>query len=147
MSSTSIVCQVDSFNVPNKANRIIDFMASALQEEFEVRYGQVTVVLMCEKTHTELNIKYLGHDYPTDILTFDLSDEEDTVSGDICINVQECGLNADEFGVPTEHELFRLFAHGLLHLVGLNDHSDEERANMRAWENRLLELIQEEGFM
>jgi rRNA maturation RNase YbeY len=86
----------------------------------------------------QMNKEYLNHDYYTDILTFDSSDEENTIEGDIFISIDRAADNAVQFGVSFESELRRLLVHGVLHLSGQSDETDEEEAEMRRLEDHYL---------
>ena len=86
----------------------------------------------------EINRKYLGHDYYTDIITFDYS-EGDTISGDLFISVDTVRSNAEYYSADFKDELDRVIVHGVLHLIGYDDHTDEQSAEMRARENHYLE--------
>ena len=87
----------------------------------------------------EVNREYLGHDYYTDVITFDY-DEDDIVSGDIVISLDTVRSNAALFGKTYEDELNRVIIHGILHLCGINDKGPGEREIMEAAENRALDL-------
>lgn len=121
-------------------------MISQLSEDQDAKFAEVSFVIMNDDKHTALNIKYLDHDYSTDILTFDMSDT-DEIAGDVYINWEVCRTNAKEYGVSDEQELYRLCIHGLLHLVGFDDHTDDEKAEMRGQEDRYLHLLEDKGFM
>ena len=82
---------------------------------------------------------YLGHDYYTDIITFDYC-EGDVLSGDLFISIDSVRENASFYGVDFPTELNRVIVHGLLHLIGYDDHSEEDIAVMRAKENYYLSL-------
>jgi rRNA maturation RNase YbeY len=88
----------------------------------------------------ELNQKFLNHDYYTDILTFDYS-EDRTVSGDIFISVDRVMENARSFNVEFDHELLRVMVHGLLHLFGYTDDDDIQRQLMRSMEDEKIKLF------
>lgn len=88
----------------------------------------------------QVNVKYLQHDYYTDIITFDNSEEEGTVEGDIFISIERVQDNAQDQGIPFEHELRRVIIHGVLHLTGYNDKTSEEEKEMREKENAYLSL-------
>ena len=77
-----------------------------------------------------MNIKHLNHHYSTDVLTFDLSDEVGILEGEIYLNVDMIKTNATEVGESFFDELLRIIIHGLLHLVGLNDHTSDEKKEM-----------------
>lgn len=87
------------------------------------------------------NQNYLGHDYYTDIITFDSrtpQDGEDELRGDILIGYETVESNAKRYGVPYAHELRRVLVHGILHLVGINDITEEEEQAMRRAEEEAL---------
>tara|TARA_B100002051_G_scaffold205455_1_gene196289 strand:+ start:254 stop:535 length:282 start_codon:yes stop_codon:yes gene_type:complete len=91
----------------------------------------------------EINKKYLGHDYYTDIITFDHKETEDNVEGDLYISAERIKENAKNFGVKTEEELIRVIIHGVLHLVGYKDTSKKEKVIMTQKENKYLSLYKE----
>lgn len=79
----------------------------------------------------EINKAYLNHDYYTDIITFDLSETKTCIEGDIYISVDRLKDNAKENKVTYENELYRVMAHGLLHLIGLKDKTKSQITTMR----------------
>ena len=125
---------------------VVETVISQLSEDQDAKFAEVSFVIMNDDEHTALNIKYLDRDYSTDILTFDMSDT-DEIAGDVYINWEVCRTNAKEYGVSDEQELYRLFIHGLLHLVGFDDHTDDEKAEMRGQEDRYLQLLEDKSFM
>src|SRR3712207_5430335 len=82
---------------------------------------------------------YLGHDYYTDIITFDY-DEGDTINGDLVISLDTVRSNAEKFGKDYDEELHRVIIHGILHLCGINDKGPGEREIMEDNENKALAL-------
>jgi probable rRNA maturation factor len=87
-----------------------------------------------------MNVEYLQHDTLTDVITFPYADEP--IEGDVFISIDRIRDNAATFGVPMEHELQRVMAHGLLHLCGFGDKSPAEKKQMTEQENLALELWQ-----
>lgn len=110
----------------------------AVSEEEGRRPGQISVIFCSDPYLLEINRKYLGHDYYTDIITFDYS-EGDTISGDLFISVDTVRSNAEYYSADFKDELDRVIVHGVLHLIGYDDHTDEQSAEMRARENHYLE--------
>lgn len=110
----------------------------AVAEEEGRRPGQISVIFCSDPYLLEINRKYLGHDYYTDIITFDYS-EDDTISGDLFISVDTVRSNAEFYSADFKDELDRVIVHGVLHLIGYDDHTDEQSAEMRARENHYLE--------
>lgn len=86
----------------------------------------------------QMNVSYLNHDTLTDIITFDNSEVEGKIIGDIFISTDRVAENAKKFEVEFIDELNRVMVHGALHLVGYKDKKKEEQENMRAKENYYL---------
>lgn len=110
--------------------------AVALEENR--RLGEISVIFCSDTYLLDINRKYLGHDYYTDIITFDYS-EGDKISGDLFISVDTVRSNSEYYSTGFEDELDRVIVHGLLHLIAYDDHTDEQSAVMRAKENYYLE--------
>lgn len=91
--------------------------------------------IFCNDAHLlQINREYLKHDTYTDIITFDYS-EKKIISGDIFISIERVTENAEKFKQPFEIELQRVMVHGILHLIGYNDKSSQEKETMRAKED------------
>ena len=110
-------------------------------EEHGCRVGDINIILCNDPTILEINQQFLGHDYYTDIITFDYS-EEDIINGELYISVDTVRENAKEYGEEFHVELHRVIIHGILHLCGLDDHCDEDIAEMRAAENSALGILE-----
>ena len=108
--------------------------------ESEVRrVGDINIIFCSDNYILDVNQKYLQHDYFTDIITFDYC-EDDTLSGDLFISVDSVKENASFYGTEFEVELNRVIVHGLLHLIGYDDHKDQDIKMMRSKEDYYLEL-------
>ena len=105
------------------------------------RVGEVTYIFCSSESHLEMNRQYVGHDYFTDIITFDYCDLEGrgVVSGDIFIDPFTVEDNSRILGTDPTEELHRVIIHGILHLCGYKDKSDEEAAQMRSKEDFYLQ--------
>ncbi|MNN24672.1 Endoribonuclease YbeY [compost metagenome] len=86
----------------------------------------------------EINKEYLNHDTYTDIVTFDSSEDEDTIAGDIFISVERIQENAQKFKVDERDELHRVIIHGVMHLCGYPDKKPADKAKMTAKEDEYL---------
>ena len=86
----------------------------------------------------DINRKYLNHNYYTDVITFDYT-ESGAIAGDIYISIDQVRLNARDYDVEFKQELSRVIIHGVLHLLGFNDQSAEEKRRMRTMEDEALE--------
>ena len=101
--------------------------------------GNLNYIFCNDERILEVNREFLGHDYYTDIITFDYS-EPGVVSGDMYISLDTVLTNSDKFHTSYEKELLRVIIHGVLHLCGINDKGRGERAVMEAAENRALDM-------
>ena len=105
----------------------------------EKTLGEISVIFCSDEYLLEMNQTHLNHDYYTDIITFDYS-IEDEVSGDLFISIDRVADNAQEFSSAFTDELNRVCVHGLLHLCGYKDKSQEDEALMRSKEDDMLAL-------
>lgn len=103
------------------------------------KIGDISVIFCSDPYILDINIQYLGHDYYTDIITFDYC-EGNILSGDLFISIDTVRENAQFYHTEFDDELNRVIVHGLLHLIGYDDHTDNEQKLMRAKENYYLEL-------
>ena len=88
----------------------------------------------------DINQTHLKHDFYTDIITFDHSESKNEIQADIFISVDRVKENASERKLSFDEELNRVMIHGILHLLGYNDHTDEEKSSMRRKEDACLSL-------
>jgi probable rRNA maturation factor len=102
--------------------------------------GDITLVFCSDAFILDANKQFLNHDYYTDIITFDYC-EGDVVSGDLLISVDTVLSNSELYNTVYKEELFRVVLHGVLHLCGLGDKSEEDVVLMRAAENKYLSLF------
>lgn len=102
--------------------------------------GEIGYLFVNDDKILEVNNQFLGHDYYTDIITFDYT-EGKTINGDIYISVDTVFSNADKYGRPYDEELHRVIIHGILHLCGINDKGPGEREIMEAAENKALDML------
>lgn len=99
-------------------------------------------IIFCNDEQLEsLNKKYLDHDTLTDIITFNYNDDYDGLAGDIFISYERIVDNAQHYGVSVFLELHRVIIHGVLHLLGYDDASHEDKQRMREKENYYLNLL------
>ena len=111
-----------------------------LVAESEIRrIGDISIIFCSDNYILDVNQKYLQHDYFTDIITFDYCEGE-RLSGDLFISVDSVYENSLEYGTDFNEELNRVIVHGLLHLIGYDDHNDADISQMRAKENYYLSL-------
>ena len=130
-------CEDIKFTYKNKLanNRWLKMVAGS-----EIRkIGDINVIFCSDNYILDVNMKYLQHDYFTDIITFDYC-EGKILSGDLFISVDSVRENSIEFGTDFEEELHRVIVHGVLHLIGYDDHTEEDKKMMRQKENYYLQM-------
>ncbi len=123
--------------MPKIKKRDTSAWIKAVAASYGRKVGEIGYLFVDDEKILEVNREYLGHDYYTDVITFDY-DEDDTVSGDIVISLDTVRSNAQLFGKTYEEELYRVIIHGILHLCGINDKGPGEREIMEAAENKAL---------
>lgn len=102
--------------------------------------GNLNYLFMGDEDILVANRQFVGHDYFTDIITFDYTHGK-RIGGDIMISLETVASNAEKFNVPYSRELMRVIIHGVLHLCGINDKGPGEREIMEANEDAALELL------
>ena len=112
----------------------------AVAASYGKKVGEIAYIFVNDKKILDVNRQYLQHDYYTDIITFDYSDD-DTISGDLFISLDTVRSNAEQIGTTYEQELRRVIIHGILHLCGINDKGPGEREKMEAAEDKALNMI------
>ncbi len=118
-----------------------------LAEAESVTLDSLNYIFCSDDYLYKMNVQYLNHDTYTDIITFDQSEQENVISGDIFISIDRVKENAKEHSIPFINELLRVLAHGLLHLIGFGDKTDEEQLLMRKKEDDFLSLCDRNGLI
>ena len=101
--------------------------------------GNVTYIFCSDNYLLDVNRKYLNHDYFTDVITFDYV-KNCKISGDIFISIDRITENAKIFNVSRENELLRVMIHGVLHLIGYDDQTDEQEVKIHSKEDFYLNI-------
>jgi probable rRNA maturation factor len=104
------------------------------------KIGELNYIFCSDDYLLEVNKQYLEHDYYTDILTFDNSEEDTKLEGDIFVSIDRVRDNASTLEIGFESEFRRVLIHGMLHLMGYEDSTDELKLSMRAKEDECLQL-------
>lgn len=134
-----IIYEAEGVKFPNIKKRETTNWIRKVAASYGKKVGEIGYLFVNDEKILEVNNQYLGHDYYTDIITFDY-DEGDQINGDLVISLDTIRTNAEQFRKPYDEELHRVIIHGILHLCGLNDKGPGERELMEAAEDKALAL-------
>lgn len=137
-----ITYNTDGVKMPKLKKREITKWIKTVAEIHGRIVGEIGYLFVNDEKILECNRDYLGHDYYTDIITFDY-DEGGQINGDIVISLDTVRTNSEKFGKPYDEELHRVIIHGILHLCGINDKGPGEREIMEDNEDKALLLLKE----
>ncbi|MBN2348278.1 MAG: rRNA maturation RNase YbeY [Bacteroidales bacterium] len=126
-----------SFRFKNE-KELADWIKFTIQSELK-RLGEINIVIVSDKEILIINKQYLNHNYFTDIITFS-NNRKERISGEIYISLDAVKANAATLHTSFNEEMRRVLIHGVLHLIGYNDHTTREKNNMRKLEDKYLIL-------
>ena len=126
--------------MPNIVEAEVSAWVKSTAATYNKVVGDINYIFVDDETMLDINRRFIGHDYYTDHIGFDYS-EDDALSGDIYISLDTVKTNAEKFGATFDEELRRVIIHGLLHLCGLRDKTDEERQQMQQAEDKALKAL------
>ncbi|MBQ9253450.1 MAG: rRNA maturation RNase YbeY [Bacteroidales bacterium] len=132
--ATSFTSQT-TFNLKNKM-KVKTWIKSVIEKE-NFKQGEISYIFCSDEKILEINKQYLNHDFYTDIITFDYT-ENNKINGDIFISIDRVKDNSKKFECSFEEELLRVIIHGVLHLMGYKDHEEKEEKLMRQKENEAI---------
>ncbi|MBQ8593896.1 MAG: rRNA maturation RNase YbeY [Bacteroidaceae bacterium] len=110
-------------------------------EAYGMKVGDIAYIFCDDAKILEVNKEYLKHDYYTDIITFDYT-EDNVISGDIFISLDTVKSNAEQLECDYQRELHRVIIHGILHLCGIEDKTPDARKVMEAAEDKALDMLE-----
>lgn len=135
----NIEFHIEAIEVPELDPEFLRLWINYVVKAKQKQVGDLTYIFCSNEYLLDVNIQHLGHNYYTDIITFNYN-EGDVVSGDVFVSYDMVKENADEFASGNiKNELERVIIHGILHLIGYNDKSDEEQNEMTKMEDWALE--------
>ncbi len=132
--------QTEDIRLPKIKRRDISNWIKEVALIHNKKVGDISYIFCSDEKILEINNQYLQHDYYTDIITFDYSDEKN-ISGDLFISLETVKSNSEKFKTDYNEELLRVIIHGILHLCGFKDKSPKEEKLMREKENEALILL------
>ncbi len=124
--------------------RLVHSLVNKLSKELNFKLESLSINFIDADYMLNINIEYLQHSYHTDIITFNYSESNDNLDGEVFISISEAIINALKFDVHLGSEIVRLVIHGILHLVGLDDKSTSDKRKMKKEENKLTKNFENE---
>lgn len=138
MANINFIAQ--DVELPDFDQELIKNWIESVARSFDKSVGDLTYIFCNDAKILEVNNQFLKHDYYTDIITFDYSRPR-RISGDMFISLDTVRSNSGLFGREYSDELMRVIIHGILHLCGINDKAEGERAIMEKFEDNALALL------
>lgn len=130
----------EGVTIPTFRRREINTWIKDVAETYGYQVGDITYQFCDNERILEINQKYLNHDYYTDIITFDQT-RDGLLFADIVISLEMVTSNAEEYGEPFRREFLRVLIHGVLHLCGVDDITEEQEKEMREAEENALAML------
>lgn len=141
MKRESITFSAEEVLMPVIDQALISSWLHQVADNHGLKIGRLNYVFCDDGTIIRVNREFLGHDYFTDIITFDYS-QAGVATGDMYISLDTVATNAVLTGEPYRRELYRVIVHGLLHLCGIDDKGPGEREIMERNENEALDILE-----
>lgn len=129
--------------ISGKERKAIRQMIETIANDHGYIVQNICYIFMSDDEVLEINQSHLQHDDYTDIITFDLSDTEACIDGEIYISVDRINDNAEKFNCTKQDELIRVLSHGVLHLMGYKDKTENDSKKMRDAENLSIKIYHE----
>lgn len=123
--------------MPVLDERKVSRWIKSVAADYGFAVGNINYIFCSDERELEVNRQFLGHDYYTDVITFDYSTPS-TLNGDIFISLDTVRSNAEMVETSFDHELLRIIIHGVLHLTGQGDKTPETKLQMTAKEESAL---------
>ena len=136
----SVTFQAEDIDLPKIEEEKLSEWINDVAQKYNKVVGEISYLFCEDEKILEVNKEYLDHDFYTDIITFDYS-EDNIISGDILISLQTVESNSQMYQTDYFEELHRVIIHGILHLCGLKDLTDEEEKTMRDAEDSSLQML------
>ena len=117
---------------------VLENLVNRLKKDLNFSVSSLQINIVSSQCITKINSEFLNHDYSTDIVTLNYSGRSRELEGELYISYDDAKKNADSFGCSLNSEIIRLVIHGILHMLGYDDHTDEDIARMKEVENKFV---------
>lgn len=130
----------EDVELPSINSELLQKWITTVIKDHDFNVGSLSVIFCSDEFILKTNREFLGHDYYTDIITFDYC-ENRNISGDLLISLETVKSNSEEFKTDFFDEIHRVIIHGILHLIGFDDKTPELSAVIRIEEDKALQLL------
>jgi probable rRNA maturation factor len=136
----AVTFHAENISFPKIKKRTTTKWIKSIADKYGKQVGDIGYLFCTDEKILEVNNQFLNHNFYTDIITFDYS-ESNIISGDIYISLDTVLSNSQKYQTPYDEELHRVIIHGILHLCGLKDKSEDEIKEMRKAEEEALSML------
>ncbi|MBM4171417.1 MAG: rRNA maturation RNase YbeY [Ignavibacteria bacterium] len=137
MKNIFVNCEIKCSVIKRNVHRIVGLIKNIHQ----LNFNSLEINFVSKGTIEKINKIYLGHNYATDVISFNYSNESNNLDGEIFICIDIAVENAKFYNVTPDNELKRLVIHGILHLIGFRDNTNKQKFEMSKEENFILQKI------
>jgi len=135
--------QIQNLTKSRICKRKIKKQIDIFEEIYNCSIDSLSISFINDEEMIKLNKQYLHHQGSTDVITFTYENKKDALDGEIIVCVEEAKRQSKKYRVKLDNELRRLIFHGLLHMIGMDDQTDDDKLLMTDHENNLLENLEE----
>ena len=122
----------------------IKFLYNKILKNHKIKNIELSLILSNRNYLNQLKIKYFNQNYYTDVIAFNLNNQDEDIIGEIYVSIDDIKQNAKKFNVTFNDEFKRIIIHGLLHIIGYNDDTQNKKKLMTSLENKYMLLIDDE---
>jgi rRNA maturation RNase YbeY len=132
---------IEIHSKPSLTKTVVKTIVNEVSKIKQCKFSYLEISFVSKDIIHEINKEHLNHDFPTDIITFEYENSEAGIDGELIICSEIAAENAEIFEVSVESELLRLVVHGILHLIGYDDTTEDKKIIMKSEEDHLVELL------
>ena len=122
----------------------IKFLYNRILKNHKIKNIELSLILSNRNYLNQLKMKYFNQNYYTDVIAFNLNNQDEDIVGEIYVSIDDIKQNAEKFNVTFNDEFKRIIIHGLLHVIGYNDDTQSKKKIMTSFENKYMLLIDDE---
>ena len=122
----------------------IKFLYNRILKNHKIKNIELSLILSNRNYLNQLKMKYFNQNYYTDVIAFNLNNQDEDIVGEIYVSIDDIKQNAEKFNVTFNDEFKRIIIHGLLHIIGYKDDTQNKKQIMTSFENKYMLFIDDE---